>query len=64
MRKHSKGLIVVALGAAMTLAACSTDGSVDPSAAPENTEAAPVETEETEAPAEVPPAPGAAEDAE
>ncbi|MCH1883065.1 substrate-binding domain-containing protein [Agrococcus sp. ARC_14] len=44
MRKHRKGLIVVALGAAMTLAACSTDGSVDPSAAPEASTEAPAET--------------------
>ena len=45
MRTHRKGLIVVALGAAMILAGCSTDGSVDPSAAPEGSEAPPAESE-------------------
>ena len=45
LRTHRKGRNVVALGAAMILAGCSTDGSVDPSAAPEGSEAPPAESE-------------------
>lgn len=45
MRHTRKGLVVAALGAAIVLAACSTDGSVDPSASPDTGTEQPAETQ-------------------
>ena len=45
MRHTRKGLVVAALGAAIVLAACSTDGSVDPSASPDTGSEQPAETQ-------------------